>query len=79
MKKKIAFALLTGIVTTAIVSFTLIAVNIGFGKNFLSVWVRSWMVAYMVAIPAILLIAPRIERLVARLFREYPGNHKESK
>jgi hypothetical protein len=30
MKNKIAFALIMGVVTTGIISFTLIAINIGF-------------------------------------------------
>lgn len=72
MKKKIVFAMIMGIVTTAIVSFTLIAINVGFGEKFLTVWVRSWMLAYVVAIPAILVIAPKIEKLVGYLFRERP-------
>lgn len=70
MKKKIAFALLMGIVTTGIISFTLISVNIGFGATFLRMWLRSWAMAYVVVIPAILIIAPRIEKLVNRLITE---------
>jgi hypothetical protein len=69
-KKKIAFAMIMGIVTTCIISFLLISINVGFTDNFLKKWIRSWMLAYAIAIPAILLIAPRIERLVDRLFKE---------
>lgn len=70
MKKKIAFALLMGIITTGIISFTLITLNIGFGATFFRIWFRSWAMAYLVAIPAILLIAPQIEKLVNRLITE---------
>lgn len=70
MKKKIAFAMIMGIVTTCIVSFSLIAINIGFPDNFLQIWIKSWMIAYVVAIPAILVIAPQIEKLVNRFFRD---------
>lgn len=70
MKKKIAFALLMGIVTTGIISFTLISFNIGFGEAFLRTWIRSWAMAYAVVIPAILIIAPQIEKLVNRLITE---------
>lgn len=69
-KKKIAFAMIMGIVTTCIISFLLISINVGFTENFLKIWIKSWMLAYAIAIPAILLIAPRIERLVDRLFKE---------
>lgn len=70
MKLKIAFALIMGIITTCIISFTLVAVNVGFGPLFVKVWLRSWSIAYMVVIPAILLIGPRVEKLVHKLFAE---------
>jgi hypothetical protein len=69
MKNKIAFALLMGIVTTGIISFTLIAVNIGFSEKFLRIWLRSWGMAYVVVIPAILLLGPQIQRIVDKWFK----------
>ena len=70
MKHRIAFAMIVGIITTGIVSFTLIAVNVGFVQKFITVWVRSWALAYLVAIPAILVISPRVMLFVNYLFRE---------
>jgi hypothetical protein len=70
MKQKIAFALIMGIVTTGVISFTLIAVNIGFTSVFLATWLRSWAMAYVVVIPCILVVAPRVQRLVDRLFAQ---------
>jgi hypothetical protein len=70
MKHKIAFALIMGIITTGIISFTLISVNIGFGHRFLGVWLKSWTMAYCVAIPAILIIGPRVQALVDSLFKD---------
>jgi hypothetical protein len=67
LKRKIAFALMMGIVTTGIVSFVLIGLNLGFSGQFALVWLRSWGVGYALAIPAILLIGPRIQALVDRL------------
>jgi len=70
MKNKIVFAFIMGIVTTGIISFTLISVNIGFTEMFLKIWLRSWGIAYLVAIPAILIIGPRIQRLVDKLLKQ---------
>lgn len=70
MKSKIAFALIMGIVTTGIISFTLISVNIGYTDKFLKIWLRSWGMAYLVVIPAILIIGPRIQHLVDKLLKE---------
>ena len=68
MKHKIAFALIMGIITTCIISFTLVLVNIGFGPSLIKIWLRSWLIAYVIVIPSLLIIAPRIQKLVAFLF-----------
>jgi integral membrane sensor domain MASE1 len=70
MKNKIVFALIMGIVTTGIISFALISVNIGFNEKFFKIWLRSWVMAYLVVIPAILIIGPRIQNLVNKLLKE---------
>ncbi|MFY9307988.1 MAG: DUF2798 domain-containing protein [Bacteroidia bacterium] len=70
MKSKIAFALIMGIITTGIISFTLISINVGFGELFLRVWLKSWAMAYIVVIPAILIIGPRVQKLVDSMFNE---------
>ncbi len=67
MKEKIAFALIMGIVTTGIISFTLISINLGWAHLHLSVWLKSWLVAYLIVIPAILIISPFVEKIVSFL------------
>ena len=66
-KRKIAFALLMGIVTTGIISFSLLALNLGFSGEFPRIWLRSWGIGYAIVIPAILLIGPRLQAQVGRL------------
>jgi uncharacterized protein DUF2798 len=68
MKQKLAFALIMGVVTTGIISFTIISVNIGFVERFFSIWLKSWGIAYAIVIPCILLISPLVEKIVAWLF-----------
>lgn len=67
MKHRITFALIMGLITTAIISFVLIAINIGFGEKFLTAWLRSWSVSYVLAVSSMLLIAPRVQLLVNQL------------
>lgn len=67
LKRKLAFALLMGIVTTGIISFALVALNLGFSTDFLRIWLRSWVSGYVIVIPAILLIGPRLQAQVDRL------------
>ena len=68
MKQKLAFALIMGVVTTGIISFTIISINIGFVERFFAIWLKSWGIAYAIVIPCILLISPLVEKIVAWLF-----------
>jgi len=67
LKRKIAFSLSMGIVTTGIISFVLLTLNLGFTSEFAFAWLRSWAVGYAIVIPAILLIGPRLQAQVDRL------------
>jgi len=68
MKKKLTFAFIMAIFTTGIVTFAAISVNLGFSENFLKIWLKSWAISYVVAIPAILIIAPKVQTFVDYLF-----------
>jgi hypothetical protein len=69
LKRKIAFALAMGVVTTGIISFALLGINIGFSARFPAIWVRSWATGYVIVVPAILLIGPRVQALVDRVIK----------
>jgi hypothetical protein len=69
MKNKIAFALIMGVITTGIISFTLISVNIGFIDTFFKIWLRSWGMAYVVVIPAILILGPLVQKFVDKILK----------
>lgn len=66
LKRRISFALMMGVLTTGIISFVLIALNLGFNTNFVSTWLRSWCIAYVLVIPAILVIGPRLQAQIDR-------------
>ena len=68
-KQKIAFSLSMGAVTTGIISFVLLALNLGFSNEFALSWLRSWAIGYLIVIPAILLIGPRLQAQVDRLVK----------
>jgi len=70
MKQRIAFAMIMGIITTGIISFTLISINIGFAPNFAAIWLRSWSTAYIVVIPVILIVGPMVQNIVNNVFKE---------
>ena len=58
------FALITGLVVTSYITFTLVAINIGFGHNFLMKWFRSWLIAYVLVVPSLLFVGPFIRKIL---------------
>lgn len=68
LKRKIAFALSMGIVTTGFISLVLVIMNVGLSDGFIRIWLRCWLVSYLIVIPAILLIGPRLQARVDRVF-----------
>jgi hypothetical protein len=62
LKVHLKFALITGLVVTSYVTFTLVAVNVGFKNDFIFKWVRSWLIAYMLVVPSLLFVAPFIRK-----------------
>ncbi len=55
--------MIMGLITTGIVSFILLGVNRGFQHGFLGIWLRSWIIAYGVVVPVVLLLSPRVQHL----------------
>jgi hypothetical protein len=69
MKQKITFALIMGVITTGIISFILIAINLGFPDRFLRVWLKSWFLSYLIVVPTILIIGPLVQKLIERIYK----------
>ena len=67
MKQKILFALIMGSITTGLVSLTVILANKGFVEGFFAIWLKSWLISYIVVVPSIILIAPKVQFLVSKL------------
>lgn len=70
MKQRIAAACIMGFITTGIISFTLIGINVGFSEKFLVRWLKSWGMAYIIIVPVILFIGPKVKAFVDHLFRK---------
>jgi hypothetical protein len=64
MKRKLAFALLMSFITTAIISFVLIYINVGFKSHFLLSWAKAWCISYVLAFCAVLFIGPKIQSII---------------
>lgn len=64
MSKNLQFAIITAIIVTSYITFTLVVLNIGFVKNFLFIWLRSWLIAFLLALPSLLFVAPYIRKKI---------------
>lgn len=51
----------------SLMTFIITAVNIGFPSDFVSRWLKSFMVAYVVGVPVIFFLAPVARKLTGRL------------
>ncbi len=68
--------MIMGIITTCIISFTLVSVNVGYSEQFMTIWLRSRCIAYMVVIPAILFIGPQVQKIVEFIFNRQEAKSK---
>lgn len=59
---EIKFATIMSLVTTFFVTLVLVTVNLGFKDNFLFVWMRSWLIAFILVGLSILFVAPKIRQ-----------------
>ena len=50
-----------------VMSFALTAINIGFPSNFLTIWLRACLIAFIVAVPAAIAARPIANRVVDAL------------
>lgn len=67
---RITFALAMGLITTGVISFAVILMNLGFREDFTRLWIRSWALGYLVVIPVLLIVGPGVQRLVDKVFTQ---------
>lgn len=61
------FGLLMAIFMSFLMSGAITAINVGVPPDFVARWMRSWGLAFILAYPAILTVAPLARRLALRI------------
>jgi hypothetical protein len=61
-----AIALITGLITSTSMSFVGLAMNYGFQPDFAVRWLRAAITSYVVVVPMLVIVVPRIQRFVMR-------------
>lgn len=63
-KSTLKFAFTMAFIVTSYISFILVAVNAGFDTGFIVLWLRSWIIAYLLAIPSLIFLPPYIRKIL---------------
>lgn len=58
------FAFFMALLMSCIMSLVISVFNVGFVENILSIWIKAWGFAFIVAMPAVLLVSPVVRKLV---------------
>jgi hypothetical protein len=61
-----AISLITGLITSTSMSFVGLALNYGFQPDFAMRWLKAATTSYVVVVPMLIVIIPRIQRFVMR-------------
>lgn len=63
----ILFGGLLSAIMVTVVSGTVVLVNQGYGPSFFAQWLRGFLIAWPVAFPTVLVVAPLVRKIVAWL------------
>ncbi len=58
----------TASLVTFYISFVLVAINAGIKENFLFIWMRSWLCAFLLAVPSLRYVGPSVRVFFNRKF-----------
>jgi hypothetical protein len=64
---KLLFAPTIGLCMSGAMSFVLTAINLGFSADFISQWLKSFGISFLVALPISAFVVPRIQKFYDRI------------
>lgn len=67
---KIVFSFFMSMLMSCIMSFVITVFNVGFVSDLLTIWLKAFAFAFLIAFPTILLISPIVHKLVALVLKE---------
>jgi len=67
--QQLVFAFFMALLMSCIMSFVISTFNIGFVNNILSIWLKAWGFAFVVAFPAILLVIPVVRKMMGLVIK----------
>ena len=67
---KVVFSFFMALLMSGIMSFVISVFNVGLANNIVSIWLKAWSFAFIVAFPTIMVISPLVHKLVALVLKE---------
>ena len=55
---------------SGIMSFVISVFNVGMVTNIITIWLKAWVFAFMVAFPTIIIVSPVVNKLVSLVLHE---------
>ena len=67
--QSVVFAFFMALLMSCLMSLVITVHNIGLVPDLFWIWLNAWAFAFVVAFPAVMLVAPVVRKLVAKLVR----------
>lgn len=67
---KIVFLFFMALLMSGIMSFVISVFNVGMVANIITIWLKAWFFAFMVAFPTIIIVSPVVNKLVSLVLHE---------
>lgn len=67
---KLVFSFFMSLLMSGIMSFVISVFNVGLVSNIISIWLKAWSFAFVVAFPTIVMVSPVVHKLVALVSHE---------
>jgi len=66
-KRMVFTSLCMALLMSFFMSLVMTAANAGLDERFLTIWPRSWLIGFIVALPLAFILPPTIQRLAGRM------------
>lgn len=66
----IVFAFFMALLMSCLMSLVISLFNVGLVNNILSIWMKAWGFAFVIAFPSVVVVTPAVRRLVALVVRQ---------
>lgn len=67
---KLVFSFFMSLLMSGIMSFVISVFNVGLVSNIISIWLKAWSFAFVVAFPTIVMVSPVVHKLVSLVLHE---------